>query len=179
MAGTGFIAVDQTNEFGPLMSNETLAIGVILSSFVIFGTFLWVGATFLAPGDETATSSDGTSPDASVTPASEIVTIPCERDGTRVFVRADDVSFVRADGHYSQVYTETERLFCVWPITEAANRLLEHGFVQVHRSYMVNPEKVAKFERSKDKGSIIFAAEGLPPAPVSRSKIKDIQALLT
>jgi len=179
MRGTGFVAVDQANEFGPLMSNETLAIGVILSSFVIFGTFLWVGATYLAPSaaEEPAEAPIETpEPAAPTTP--EIVTIPCERDGARVFVRAEDVAFIRADGHYSQVYTDKDRLFCVWPITEAASRLLDRGFVQVHRSYMVNPAKIAKFERTKDKGSITFAAAGLPPAPVSRSKIKDVQALL-
>jgi NO-binding membrane sensor protein with MHYT domain len=178
MTGTGFIAVDQTNEFGPLMSNETLAIGVILSSFVIFGTFLWVGATFLAPSSPTAETSTEVVLPEPVAPPPEIATIPCERDGKRVFVRAEDVSFIRADGHYTQVYTDEDRLFCIWPITEAANRLIDRGFVQVHRSYMVNPAKIAKFERTKDKGSITFAAQGLPLAPVSRSKIKDVQALL-
>lgn len=177
MAGTEFTQVDQTNEFGPLMSNETLAIGVILSSFVIFGTFLWVGATFLAP--PAGTTDEAAPTEAKLPEPTSITTIPCERDGARVFVRAEDVSFIRADGHYSQVYTDTDRLFCVWPITEAVNRLVDRGFVQVHRSYMVNPLKIATFERTKDKGSITFAAEGLPRAPVSRSKIKDVQALLS
>jgi DNA-binding LytR/AlgR family response regulator len=87
---------------------------------------------------------------------------------------------VRDDGHYTQIYTQRDRLFCVWPITEATKRLLPAGFLQTHRSYLVNPAKVSRFERTKDKGRCIFEAEELPPAPVSRSKLKAIQdALMT
>jgi len=47
--GTNFVAVDQITEFGPTINNEIMAIGVILTSFVILGAFLWVSATFLTP----------------------------------------------------------------------------------------------------------------------------------
>ncbi len=173
MAGTDFIAVPGGGEFGPSMSNETLALGVIFFSFVIFGACLWVSVTYLigptegeaeeAPGEDTAPQ----------------VQVPCERDGTKVFVAARDVSFVRADGHYTQVYIQDERLFCVWPVTEAAKRLKPLGFLQTHRSYLVNPARVARFERSKDKGRCVFEGADLPPAPVSRSKLKVIQDALS
>ena len=173
MAGTNFVRVDQIKEFGPSISNEVMALGVILSSFLIFGAFLWVSATFLVP-----TMSD-TPPHEKPTDVakSSRLTIPCESDGNRVFVRAEDAAFVRADGHYSQVYTDTGRYFCVWPITEATNRLVPGGFMKVHRSYLVNPDKVARFERSKDRGRCIFTSENLPPAPVSRSNLKVVQSL--
>ena len=102
--------------------------------------------------------------------------VPCEREGAKVFVPADDVVFVRADGHYCQVYTGSERYFCVWPITEATKRLTPGGFVKVHRSYLVNPAKVVRFECSKDKGRCTFGTDALPAVPVSRSHLKDAQA---
>ena len=37
--------------------------------------------------------------------------IPCERDGLKVFIALKDVLAIRADGHYSQVYTEKEKYF--------------------------------------------------------------------
>lgn len=183
MAGTNFIAVDQITEFGPTISNETMAIGVILSSFVIFGAFLWVSATFLAPDDASPEPSSAPEPplppELPLSPAApKPLSIPCERDGARVFLRAEDVAFIRADGHYTQVYADKERLFCAWPITEAINRLGPSGFLQVHRSYLVNPAKIARFERAKDKGTVTFQAESLPPAPVSRSKVKEVQEIL-
>jgi len=171
MWGTNFVAVDQITEFGPSISNEIMAIGVILTSFIILGAFLWVSATFLTP----PTVSDEEESDASIT---NRVAMPCESDGKRVFILAQDVSFLRADGHYTQVYTDEGRLFCAWSITQAATRLLPIGFIQVHRSYLVNPSKIARFERGKDKGSILFAPDLLPPVPVSRSKVKDVQELI-
>lgn len=185
MAGTNFVALPETHELGPLISNETLALGVILSSFVIFGTFLWVGSTYLIPSQHEAHVADaapvfdsglaGDVANPKPRASSEFVSIPCERDGNKVFVSAADVAFVRADGHYSQVYTRTDRYFCVWPITKAATRLLPAGYMQVHRSYLVNPMMVAAFERSKDKGRLTFAGSNLPPVPVSRSRLKDAQ----
>lgn len=177
MAGTGFVAEPMGAELGPTISNETLALGVILSSFVIFGGFLWVSTTYLIPVSrpneqlDLQTASD-------VLPVNAGMQIPCEKDGGKVFIAPADVAFVRADGHYTQVYTPQGRLFCVWPITEATKRLLPAGFLQTHRSYLVNPAKVSRFERSKDKGRCLFESEDLPPAPVSRSKLKDIQSML-
>lgn len=182
MAGTSFVEVPSLHEFGPTMSNEVLAIGVIISSFILFGTFLWVSVTYLVatPGGPNTVIDDVSEPkiDARIAPQQGLQ-IPCERDGARIFISPADVAFVRADGHYTQVYTEHDRLFCVWPITEAAKRLVSTGFLQTHRSYLVNPTKVSRFERAKDKGRCIFAIDDLPSAPVSRSKLKPIQDALS
>lgn len=172
MARTGFVAEPDGFEFGPLMSNETLALGVIFFSFVIFGASLWVSVTYLEPPAPPASPA---APEPQPVAAAPMVQLPCERDGGKVFVRASDVLFVRADGHYTQVYTTSERLFCAWPVTEAAKRLLPAGFLQTHRSYLVNPARVARFERTKDKGRVLFDGEDIPPAPVSRSKLRLVQ----
>ena len=177
MAGTNFVAMPTIREFGPVISNEVMAIGVILSSFVIFGAFLWVGVTYLVPPKAQTEPTPAEMPEPE-TPASSVVRIPCERDGGKVFVLAGDVAFVRADGHYTQVYMDGDRLFCAWPITEATKRLLPAGFVKAHRSYLVNLAKVARFERDKDKGRCTFGDGGLPPVPVSRSHLKEMQAVL-
>lgn len=176
MLGTNFIAVPGTGDFGPAMSNEVLAIGVILSSFVIFGACLWVSTTYL---DTPAIPPVYPAGHVPMEPAPlPMLQIPCEREGHKVFIAPGEVAFVRADGHYTQVYTERDKLFCVWPITEATKRLVPAGFKQTHRSYLVNLEHVARFERSKDKGRCTFEADSLPPVPVSRSKLGDIQAAL-
>lgn len=177
MAGTGFVATTEIKEFGPLISNEIMAIGVILSSFLIFGAFLWVGVTYLTPPEENVAQAPDDQP-SETADAPKIVRIPCDRDGGKVFVASGDVAYVRADGHYTQVYTDEGRLFCAWPITEASKRLTPGGFIKVHRSYLVNPSRVSGFERSKDKGKCTFATRALPPVPVSRSHLKDAQAAL-
>ena len=204
-----FLAISQTRfmqsssaaEFGPTMSNETLALGVIFFSFVIFGACLWVSVTYLvAPdlGEPDFVEADLVEPDLVESgpaqaharaapkptdarhtehPPSDL-SIPCESEGSKLFVRARDILFVRADGHYTQIYTANDRLFCVWPITVASKRLLPLGFLQTHRSYLVNPARVSRFERTKDKGRCLFEGADLPPAPVSRAKLKTVQEAL-
>lgn len=177
MAGTSFVAEPSFTEFGPSMSNETLALGVIFFSFVIFGACLWVSVTYLVPlsgGDDNLVIRAA----AMAADPAMIQKIPCEQDGNKVFIAPSEVLFLRADGHYTQVYTKDERLFCVWPVTEAARRLKPAGFLQTHRSYLVNPQRVARFERTKDKGRCLFDGADLPPAPVSRSKLRAIQDAL-
>ena len=175
MAGTEFVAVSDGSEFGPLMSNETLALGVIFFSFVMFGACLWVGVTYLpSPKQDAPQAAETGAPQ----PEQRSLQVPCEREGSKVFVAAKDVVFVRADAHYTQVYTEDERLFCVWSVTEAAKRLAPLGFLKTHRSYLVNPEHVVRFERTKDSGKCVFEGPETPPVPVSRSKLKAIQDAL-
>lgn len=177
MAGTNFVAQPATSDFGPTMSNETLALGVIFFSFVIFGACLWVSITYLTFSDREEEVAQEPKP-AKAPQVSPGLQIPCERDGSKIFIRIEDVAFVRADGHYTQIYTESEQLFCAWPVTEASKRLLPAGFLQTHRSYLVNPAKISRFERTKDKGRCYFQGTKIPPAPVSRSKLKVIQDAL-
>ncbi len=177
MAGTRFVETPGVTEFGPSMSNETLALGVIMFSFVIFGACLWVSVAYLE-GAKMEELDGVPEQEPELTPYQPQLQIPCERDGSKVFVSPDEVQFVRADGHYTQVYTASERLFCVWPVTEASKRLVPKGFLQTHRSYLVNPMHVTRFERTKDKGRCIFSGDDLPPAPVSRAKLKAIQEAL-
>lgn len=183
ISGTRFLAVPTFTEFGPVMSNETLAVGVILSSFVIFAAFLWMSVTFLVP-DMKKTSPlmvkelDLNEGDGRPSPSPTSLRIPCERDGGTLLIDPLDVAFVRAEGHYTSVYTQNGQHFCSWPITEATKRLGAAGFLKTHRSYLVNPTHVLHFERSKDNGICRFAAPDLPSVPVSRSNLKIVRDAL-
>ena len=177
MAGTNFVVVPTLNEFGPVMSNETLAMGVILSSFVIFGAFLWMGVTFLDPVTPQAVEPSVVLASASKVPTLSApvliaLRIPCERNGVTQLIDPAQVAFVRAEGHYTKVYTLKEQHFCAWPITEAFKRLDGAGFIKTHRSYLVNPKLVEHFERLKDNGICRFSDAKLPSVPVSRSNLK-------
>lgn len=185
MAGTNFIETPVRQEFGPVLSNETLAMGVIISSFVIFGAFLLMSVTFFAPGQTVPVAAPVPVPDSVTMPEPHVqvaapaaLRIPCERNGVTHLIDPAEVAFVRAEGHYTNVYTGSVQHFCVWPITEAAKRLQAAGFIKTHRSYLVNPSWVQHFERLKDTGVCHFAKEHLPPVPVSRSQLKVVRDAL-
>ncbi|MFQ3184683.1 MAG: NO-binding membrane sensor protein with MHYT domain [Alteromonas macleodii] len=183
MAGTKFVTVPTFKEFGPAMSNETLAMGVILTSFAIFAAFLWMGVTFFAPNvpvtsQELVLTSLSKTSALEKKPTSTTIRIPCERNGITHLVDPAQVAFVRAEGHYTNVCTNDANHFCSWPITESILRLETAGFIRTHRSYLVNPTQVNHFERLKDTGVCSFAATHLPSVPVSRSYLKGVRDAL-
>ena len=164
--GTRFVKAPAFNELGPSITNEVLALVVICSSFLILGAFLWTGVTFLvpqptqmpSPNPESAAPVSSGAPDPTPAPslkpaagptssaASRAQRIPCESNGTTLFIAPADVAFIRAEGHYTYVYkNDGVRHFCVWPITEATKRLAQYSFLTTHRSYLVNSAKAVSY----------------------------------
>lgn len=192
IAGTQFVQLDGVNKVGPLIGNETLAIGVVLSSFVLCGAFLLTGTTFLAPGPNlvagiaanNAVAADQSSsqlPDMDAMKQNAhpaISHVPYTRDGRTFFVDWNDVAAIRAEGHYTQIYTRDGHYFSAWSITEAEKRLSATDIMRVHRSYLINPTHVSGFERLKDAGVCYFAFPDLPKVPISRSRLKQVRTAL-
>ncbi len=181
ISGTDFVAVDVLREVGPLISNEVMAIGVVLSSFILCGAFLLTGVTFLAPSLPQAAEPDLPEPapeDTTIVPVASKQQIPYELEGRTMFLDTQDVAAIRAEGHYTHVYTATDKLFCVWSITEAEKRLSPGPFIKPHRSYLINPSFVTGFERLKDNGVCHFEIGSLSKVPVSRSRLRVIREAL-
>lgn len=181
MAGTGFLPADGIGDPGPAMGNETLAILVTLASFTICGAFLLTAITFL-PGPEAEEAKPDAPPITPVTPptprADTPLRIPHEREGRTLFLDPATVSALRAEGHYTLILRGGETLFCPWSITEAEERLAPAGFLRVHRSYLLNPARVARFERMKDTGLCLIDGDGNLKIPVSRNRLPDLRAAL-
>ncbi|GAA6181635.1 hypothetical protein NBRC116594_30730 [Shimia sp. NS0008-38b] len=180
---TAFAPSDVANVAGPALDNQILAMGVTLTVFLICGAFLLTGITFIAPtaAEEGRGSAQPTplAPQAEVTPAKPTAGVPYEREGQTFFAEPSQVAAIRAEGHYTVLYLDAEKLFCPWSITEAATRLDGAGFLRTHRSYLVNPAHVSSFERKKDNGTLYFEdVDSLSKVPVSRSRLAPLREAL-
>ena len=178
IAGTSFVAVESSGEVGPLIGNATMAIGVALSSFVLCGAFLLSGVTFLAPPVPEDPPETPVAPKADIVPAAPLRQIPYQKEGGTRFIDPASVAAIRAEGHYTLLYTKGETLFCAWSITEAEKRLAPGAFIRPHRSYLINPDHVSGFERMKDNGICHFDVASLRKVPVSRSRLKLVRERL-
>ncbi len=180
--GTRFVTVPTVQEIGPVIGNEVLALGVLISSFVLCGAFLLTGVTFLAPAGSGAHGAavGPSEPLAEPIEAAPLLhRIPYEQNGQTHFIDARDVAFLRAEGHYTLLYAGESKHFCTWSITEAERRLSPGPFLKVHRSYLVNPDHVAHFERRKDNGLCHFQLGGQDvTTPVSRSRLAVLREAL-
>lgn len=104
--------------------------------------------------------------------------VPFESENKIYFVKCDEISAVRAEGHYTLLYARGKKLFCPWSITKSATNLPSPMFFQTHRSYLVNTGKITAFERRKDTGVCILQGEAINSVPVSRSKVGALRDLL-
>jgi NO-binding membrane sensor protein with MHYT domain len=95
--------------------------------------------------------------------------LPFERDGATHFVAVDDVVAVHANAHYTYIFDGNDKLFCPLAIGDVESRLDDNRFVRVHRSHIVNIERVVGYKRSGDNEMVEM--HGGQPVPVSRSRV--------
>lgn len=96
--------------------------------------------------------------------------LPIERDGATYFVPVDDVVAVQANAHYTFLYDGKAKLFCPLSIGEVESRLDRGRFMRVHRSHIVNIERVVGYKRSGDSETVELAGAKRYTVPVSRSR---------
>jgi diguanylate cyclase len=97
--------------------------------------------------------------------------LPIERDGGTHFLAVDDVVAIHANAHYTYIFNGSDKLFCPLAIGDVESRLDTNRFVRIHRSHIVNIERVVGYKRSGDNEMVEMAAMHDYAVPVSRSRI--------
>ncbi len=96
--------------------------------------------------------------------------LPVERDGATHLLPVDEVVAVQANAHYTFLFDGSAKLFCPLAIGEVESRLDRGRFLRVHRSHIVNIERVIGCRRSGDSEIVELAADEPYVVPVSRSR---------
>ncbi len=104
--------------------------------------------------------------------------LPVLREGATHFVAVRDIVAIHANAHYTTVFDGTSKLFCPLPISEVEARLDHAHFVRVHRSHIVNLERVVGLKRSGDHGLIELSGHDPYTVPVSRSRFGGLKLQL-
>jgi diguanylate cyclase len=97
--------------------------------------------------------------------------LPVERDGMTHYVTVEDIVAVHANAHYTYIFTGSAKLFCPLAIGDVESRLDGARFVRVHRSHIVNLDRVVGLRRSGDGGLVELAAPDRYSVPVARSRV--------
>jgi NO-binding membrane sensor protein with MHYT domain len=102
--------------------------------------------------------------------------LPVERDGATHFVAVEEVVAVHANAHYTYLFDGSAKLFCPLAIGDVESRLDKSHFMRVHRSHIVNIDRVIGTRRAGDSELVELDASGHYTVPVSRSRIGWLKA---
>jgi NO-binding membrane sensor protein with MHYT domain len=173
MAGVTF----QTHEMAmpmemPAFSPGLLAIVVSVVAFVVSGLFL---LTLIPEGQGTRAGAIEPKPAtdvATIPPASGsyVRTLPVERDGLHRHLDVAHLVAVQAQAHYTQLFDGDTTWFCPLSISEVEAGLDPAVFVRVHRSHIVNLDRVSSLKNVADAAAVAMMAHTPYRAPVSRSR---------
>ncbi len=137
-----------------------------------------VAALATHPEANSARPEESALDDAPVGSAPPARLLPIVREGTTHFVPVRDIVAIHANAHYTTVFDGTSKLFCPLPIGEVEARLDHAHFVRVHRSHIVNLERVVGLKRSGDHGLIELSGHDPYTVPVSRSRFGGLKSQL-
>ena len=180
MAGLAVFPHAHRQPAGLALSPELLAIVVAVVASIVSGLFLLILAPDPGRGIKSPASLDvGADAAASDTaPKRANAFLPVERDRAIHFLPVDAIVAVRANAHYTAVFDGTDTHFCSLAIGEVEARLDDGRFARVHRSYIVNMDRIVALKTTGGNGQIEL--EGRDPyiVPVSRSRMAWIKSQL-
>jgi NO-binding membrane sensor protein with MHYT domain len=135
-------------------------------------------AAAAAPGQSIEFGRGGYSPlgGAGTPPRRFARHLPIERDGGTHFLAVEQIVAVHANAHYTYVFDGHDKLFCPLAIGDVESRLDGTHFVRVHRSHIVNIDRVVGYKRSGDNELVEMAAVDHYLVPVSRSRIGSLKS---
>jgi NO-binding membrane sensor protein with MHYT domain len=102
--------------------------------------------------------------------------LPVEHDGATRYIAVEDVVAIHANAHYTTIFDGHAKLFCPLAIGELESRLDKNRFIRVHRSHIVNVERVIGHKRAGDGELVEMAAAERYTVPISRSRVAVIKA---
>jgi NO-binding membrane sensor protein with MHYT domain len=192
MAGLSVFPHHDPVSSAPALSTDLLAIVVAIVAFVVSGIFLLTlvpdrsrstAATAALEAQDAAPPPIPTLASAPLAPreappARSARHLPIERDGSRHFVPVDAIVAVHANAHYTYIFDGTARLFCPLPISDVEARLDTSRFIRVHRSHIVNVDRVVGLKRAGNNGVIELAGADRYTVPVSRSRLGPLKSRL-
>lgn len=102
--------------------------------------------------------------------------LPVGHEGGTRYIAVEDVVAIHANAHYTTIFDGHAKLFCPLAIGELELRLDKDRFIRVHRSHIINIERVIRHKRAGDGELVEMAAAERYTVPVSRSRVALIKA---
>lgn len=176
----------------PVLSQESLSIIVAVIAFSVSAMFLLILVPETANGERAARSAGDanrlaqpvTQPQkacadpAEPAPSFQVSLPVATGDGRRRAMAAEQIVAIQAQAHYCVIFDGETEWFCPLSITEVESMLDSSVFARVHRSHIVNLDKIAFVARGGEAAAIETLTAVSHKVPVSRSRRVWLKKLL-
>ncbi|MBT1002654.1 LytTR family DNA-binding domain-containing protein [Paenarthrobacter sp. DKR-5] len=103
----------------------------------------------------------------------DVITV--DQGGVTRMIRRDDVRYVQAQGDYARLHTAEASYLVRVPLADLEKQWAEHGFVRIHRSYLVAMPYVGQVKLGSAHPSV---RAGDAELPVSRRHLPALREML-
>ncbi len=124
-----------------------------------------------------ASPPEGLVPTASEPDSAEIIPVAHQRGGATRLLPRSSVLYVKAEGDYVRIVADEGRFLVRGALAELERRWLPHGFVRVHRSYIVNLRRAVEIRPELGGGATVVLADG-SEVPVARRQVAELRRKL-
>lgn len=112
-----------------------------------------------------------------ITTEQKLVRVPVSSHGEIHLLHPHEIVYFKADNIYTTVRTNSSEYHCALSLGAVEKRLSQEMFHRVHRSYLVNIERVHKILRDPNECTV-DVADGEVHIPISRDKMQDFLAIV-
>lgn len=109
--------------------------------------------------------------------ADEIIPIEHHRGGATRLLGRSSVLYVKAEGDYVRLVADEGRFLVRTALSELERRWRPHGFVRVHRSYLVNLRRAAEIRPELGGGATMVLGDG-SEIPIARRQVPELRRRL-
>lgn len=177
MAAVSFQPVDPPAAYDALaVAPSLLAIFIALATFayLIFASLSALPETLNRSAEARANDRPNDKPE----PQEFLKKLPVLHNKNITLLELDQVIHVRADGHYTAIFTCDGQFLCNLSMSEVEAKLDPQVFVRVHRSHIVNIRHAKSFERLTDHAMLVVNDKGESRIPVSRERVQMLRTML-
>lgn len=112
-----------------------------------------------------------------VTSEQKLMRVPVSSHGEIHLLNPHEIVFFKADNIYTTVRTQTGEYHCALSLGAVEKRLSREMFHRIHRSYLVNIDRVHKILRDPSECTVDVAG-GEIRIPISRDKMQEFLAIV-
>ncbi|MBK7870154.1 MAG: LytTR family transcriptional regulator [Saprospiraceae bacterium] len=114
-------------------------------------------------------------------PKPDVIILTGENKDEKLTIYRSELLFLKAADNYVELFLQKnkqlDRHIIRGTLSGMATQLNDENFIQVHRSYIVNMDKVLEMN-GKSPNYVLNFPNSIEPVPVSRNKIQEVRAYL-